>query len=404
MNQERIGKFISQRRKDLELKQKDLADKLHISEKTISKWECGKGLPEVSLMQPLCKELNITVNELLNGESDNKEEKAIVEYVKYEKKKSNKKVAIITVFAILLITFILSTVIYFFNSYNKIAVYSMTGIGKHFTVEETILTTSNMYNILNPGRIVPNSDESTNSKIISYQLKCDETIIVGGAGEIKNSTFSPIIEKNGYNEVLSPYKIQNLDKWKMVIKYRIDGKVYTETIPLKNKVIMKNNEFVSLKVASIDKNTTDYETEENFVKKIKKEKEETYAKYTKLLSSEGYIPVKEENYQLKKTISANEYLILYTDLSELEYHIKKEEDHMNVRGVLLPKSSSQYKRDMFGISVYLYKNGQDYNYGYHPNIQSISTDQEQTEILFDKKELKTFLDEYDKLQDMLFKN
>lgn len=401
MNQERIGKFISQRRKDLKLKQKDLADKLHISEKTISKWECGKGLPDVSLMQPLCKELNISVNELLNGESDNKEEKAIVEYVKYEKKKSNKKVAIITVIAILLITFILSTVIYFFNSYNKIAVYSITGTGKHFTVEETILTTSNMYNILNPGRIVPTSDEYTNSKIISYQLKCDEITIVGGAGEVTNFTFSPIIEKNGYNEVLSPYKIQNLDKWKMVIKYRIKGKVYTETIPLKNKVIMKNNEFVSLKVASIDKNTTDYETEEKFTKKLKKEKEETYEKYKKILSSEGYIPVKEEKYQLKKIISENEYLILYTDLNELEHHIQKEEDQMNIRGTLLPKSSSQYKRDMFGISVYLYENGQDYNYGYHPNIQSISTDTDQTEILFDKKELKTFLDEYDKLQDIL---
>lgn len=404
MNQERIGKFISQRRKDLKLKQKDLADKLHISEKTISKWECGKGLPDVSLMQPLCKELNISVNELLNGESDNKEEKAIVEYVKYEKKKSNKKVAIITVIAILLITFILSTVIYFFNSYNKIAVYSMTGTGRHFTVEETILTTSNMYNILNPGRIVPTSDEYTNSKIISYQLKCDEITIVGGAGEVTNFTFSPIIEKNGYNEVLSPYKIQNLDKWKMVIKYRIKGKVYTETIPLKNKVIMKNNEIVSLKVASIDKNTTDYETEENFTKNLKKEKEKTYNKYKKLLNSEGYIPVKEEKYQLKKTISENEYLILYTDLNELEHHIQKEEDQMNIRGTLLPKSSSQYKRDMFGISVYLYENGQDYNYGYHPNIQSISTDTDQTEILFDKKELKTFLDEYEKLQDILFKN
>lgn len=403
MNQERIGKFISQRRKNLKLKQKDLADKLHISEKTISKWECGKGLPEVSLMQPLCKELNISVNELLNGESDNKEEKAIVEYVKYEKKKSNQKVAIITVLAILLITFILSTVIYFFNSYNKIAVYSLTGTGKHFAVEETILTTSNMYNILNPGKITLLSEEDADSQIISYQLKCDETIIVGGAGEIKNSTYNPIIEKNGYNEVLSPYKIQNLDKWKMVIKYRIKGKVYTETISLKNKAIMKNNEFVSLRVASIDEYKTNYETEEKFVKKLKKEKEETYKKYTKLLSSEGYLPVEEEKYQLKKTISENEYLILYTDLNELEHHIQKEEDHMNVRGTLLPKSSSQYKRDMFGISVYLYKNGQDYNYGYHPNIQSISTDSEETEILFDKKELKTFLDEYDKLQDMLLK-
>lgn len=77
---------------------------------------------------------------------------------------------------------------------------------------------------------------------------------------------------------------------------------------------------------------------------------------------------------------------------------------MDVRGTLLPKTSSQYKRDIFGISVYLYKNGKDYNYGYHPNIQPISTEQDQNEILFDKKELKTFLDEYEKLQEILFKN
>ncbi len=55
MNQEKIGKFISKERRNKNLTQKELADKLNISEKTISKWECGKGLPEVSLMQPLCK-------------------------------------------------------------------------------------------------------------------------------------------------------------------------------------------------------------------------------------------------------------------------------------------------------------------------------------------------------------
>ena len=50
------------------LTQKQLADTLSISDKTISKWECGKGLPEVSLMLPLCAALDITVNDLLSGE------------------------------------------------------------------------------------------------------------------------------------------------------------------------------------------------------------------------------------------------------------------------------------------------------------------------------------------------
>ena len=87
MNQENIGKFISKERKNKELTQKELADKLNISEKTVSKWECGKGLPEVSLMQPLCKELDISVNELLNGAKAPQEDKAIIEYQKRNRKR-----------------------------------------------------------------------------------------------------------------------------------------------------------------------------------------------------------------------------------------------------------------------------------------------------------------------------
>lgn len=68
MNQEKIGRFIAETRKAKKLTQKQLAEKLCISDKTVSKWECGKGLPEVSLMLPLCSQLDITVNDLLSGE------------------------------------------------------------------------------------------------------------------------------------------------------------------------------------------------------------------------------------------------------------------------------------------------------------------------------------------------
>ena len=68
MNQIKIGKFIAQMRKEQNLTQRSLADELCISDKTISKWECGKGLPEISLMLPLCETLKISVNELLSGE------------------------------------------------------------------------------------------------------------------------------------------------------------------------------------------------------------------------------------------------------------------------------------------------------------------------------------------------
>ena len=69
MNQIKIGKFIAERRKERGFLQKDIAARLGISEKTVSKWECGNGLPEVIYMEPLCQILGITVNELLAGKT-----------------------------------------------------------------------------------------------------------------------------------------------------------------------------------------------------------------------------------------------------------------------------------------------------------------------------------------------
>ncbi len=78
MDQIKIGKFIAECRQKAGLNQREVADILLISSKTVSKWETGRGLPEVSLMLPLCKLLGITVNELLSGEriTENLEKKA----------------------------------------------------------------------------------------------------------------------------------------------------------------------------------------------------------------------------------------------------------------------------------------------------------------------------------------
>lgn len=68
MDQIKIGRFIAQRRRDLGYTQRELADRMSISDKTVSKWERGNGFPEPSLLLPLCRELDITVNDLLSGE------------------------------------------------------------------------------------------------------------------------------------------------------------------------------------------------------------------------------------------------------------------------------------------------------------------------------------------------
>ena len=67
MDQIKIGRFIAKMRKEKPYTQRQLADMLGISDKTVSKWETGNGLPDVSLMMPLCDLLQISVNELLSG-------------------------------------------------------------------------------------------------------------------------------------------------------------------------------------------------------------------------------------------------------------------------------------------------------------------------------------------------
>ena len=69
MNQEKIGKFISEKRKEINLTQEQLAAKLNISKNAVSKWERGLNLPDVSIMQDVCNILNITLNELFIGEN-----------------------------------------------------------------------------------------------------------------------------------------------------------------------------------------------------------------------------------------------------------------------------------------------------------------------------------------------
>ena len=68
IDKKKFGAFVAVLRKEKGITQKELSEQLCISDKAVSKWETGKGLPEVSLMLPLCASLGITVNDLLSGE------------------------------------------------------------------------------------------------------------------------------------------------------------------------------------------------------------------------------------------------------------------------------------------------------------------------------------------------
>lgn len=96
MEQVKIGKFIASKRKEQGLTQLQLAEKLGITDRAVSKWETGKSLSDASLMPELCKLLKITINDLLCGEVvsvenyNEKAEKALLEMVKKEEMQNKK--------------------------------------------------------------------------------------------------------------------------------------------------------------------------------------------------------------------------------------------------------------------------------------------------------------------------
>ena len=127
MDQQKIGKFIAKKRKEKKLTQVELADKLGVSNRTISKWENGNSMPDYSIFNDLCKELDISINELLSGEELTKEnyqkklEENIVNTIDYNNKKRNKKIIrciiVIVIIAILYILYKLF-IIYYYDKRN----------------------------------------------------------------------------------------------------------------------------------------------------------------------------------------------------------------------------------------------------------------------------------------------
>lgn len=93
MNQEKIGKFILKCRKEKKLTQVELAEKLGVTDKSISNWENGRNMPDLSLFKPLCEILDISINDLISGEKLSKDkyqeklEENIISTIDYTNKK-----------------------------------------------------------------------------------------------------------------------------------------------------------------------------------------------------------------------------------------------------------------------------------------------------------------------------
>ena len=112
MDQIKIGKFIQERRKEKRLTQSELAEKLDVTDRAVSKWENGNCIPDASNIQELCKILNITINDLFSGcvvdmrDNEKKIEENLLEMIKI-KEKRDKELLILEIFIGVIVSIIM---------------------------------------------------------------------------------------------------------------------------------------------------------------------------------------------------------------------------------------------------------------------------------------------------------
>lgn len=134
MNQEKIGKFILECRKEQKLTQAELAEKLGVTDKSVSNWENGRNMPDLSLFKTLCENLDISINDLISGERVPREkyqeklEENIISTIDYTNKKVSEKNNLIGIILIIFGIVLAITAMTIFKSESSWgSVYSILG-------------------------------------------------------------------------------------------------------------------------------------------------------------------------------------------------------------------------------------------------------------------------------------
>ena len=182
MEQEKVGKFIAICRKEKQLTQADLAEKLNITNKAVSKWETGRGMPDASILLELSKILDVTVNELLSGEKLQVEEYKIkaeenIITISKEKDKNKRKSNIVKVLLFIsIITIIL--IIFFLPKYMGGFILNEDVILSDF--DDIIIENESLKSILENEKlthikVVDGNENETKAEII-YTFKDDKCV------------------------------------------------------------------------------------------------------------------------------------------------------------------------------------------------------------------------------------
>lgn len=215
MNTEKIGKFIAENRKNLNMTQEELGKKIGVTGKTISRWENGNYMPDLSLLIPLSQTLNISLNELLLGEvipaenlinKSNESIEATIDYSQKTIKKKTKKnflKIIISIIVIFIISFI-SYKIYLLNKYNIAKIPEAAQLINNFHNYQTI----NVKNIvLNENEYLVLDNIKIRNDFTDYEeIKLNSN----DSSSIKKWNYRKINSNNAFMISISAYPFQDL--------------------------------------------------------------------------------------------------------------------------------------------------------------------------------------------------
>lgn len=260
MDSIKVGNFITKLRKSKGLTQVELAKSINVTNKAISKWETGNGLPDVGLLYPLASALGVSVTELLagefmEGENFNKSntDEVTLRTLYYNKKKFMKTIRLIVISAILAIILVCLGW-YFITSFNSIRVYRIRLDSENFWMNDGFFMKSNMKNVFQLtdlkyiGEEKLENNEFRTKIYVKDEENNDELIIYDGI------YVSPvyIYETDGYDEYFTERYAKLLkDNLYIDISYiSNNGDIIKESHKLETTLEFANNKLLELKESS----------------------------------------------------------------------------------------------------------------------------------------------------------
>lgn len=235
MDQVKIGKLITKLRKEKNMTQEQLAEKLSVSNKSISRWETGRNMPDMAMLIPLSEALGITTTELLNGETashvNNETNQAVINTINYSSKKINMANTRFKIALLLLLAIIIYLGMRFIPQY--IEEQKQISIFKSFTTETTKEEVMEKVGI--PDNVADYNYHVESVKTFEYNISGNKKIIVSfmvNNGISKVATIK-LLNNDKVEYFITPlsgrYRIVvgNYDDYNYITfsngKYKIDG-------------------------------------------------------------------------------------------------------------------------------------------------------------------------------------